>query len=416
MPYIGKSPSFGVRNRFVYVASSGATSVSGADANGATLKFTDGAYVDVYLNGVLLKPTTDYNTNTANTIAGLSALNTSDEVTVVVYDAFAVADTVSATSGGTFSGNVTVSSADSGSSADPTLTLYRISASPADADFGGEITFKGRNDNSQDVEYARIVSKMTDVSDGTEDGNVEFHVISNGSESSRILLKGNGATAFKNADVSIDDNLTLASDSSVLAFGADADVKLTHVADTGLILAAGGQTTSDFGTPANGMKDFVIGGDGNVGMSILTTANNNARVAFGDVDDPDGGQVNYDNNTGGMSLVAGGNEIADFAHSSNANIIRSQTQVVLADDASIYSSQGMQGLVIVTNVSNGLTAIYRIENQNSPTLISGNSSFANSDTDGKMCLISSGSSNDVTFRNRFGSTYGFIIYTIGGNY
>jgi len=109
MPYIGKSPSFGVRNRFVYVASSGATSVSGADANGATLTFTDGAYVDVYLNGVLLKPTTDYNTSTANTIAGLSALNTNDEVTVVVYDVFTVGDMVSATSGGTFSGAVTLS-------------------------------------------------------------------------------------------------------------------------------------------------------------------------------------------------------------------------------------------------------------------------------------------------------------------
>ena len=106
MPYIGKSPQFGVRNRFVYVASSGDTSVSGADANGATLTFTDGAFVDVYLNGVLLKPTTDYNTSTANTIAGLSALNTSDEVTVVVYDVFAVSDTVSAASGGTFSGAV----------------------------------------------------------------------------------------------------------------------------------------------------------------------------------------------------------------------------------------------------------------------------------------------------------------------
>ena len=109
MPYIGKSPSFGVRNRFVYVASSGATSVSGADANGATLTFTDGAFVDVYLNGVLLKPTTDYNTSTANTIAGLSALNTNDEVTVVVYDVFSVSDTVSATSGGTFVGNVNFS-------------------------------------------------------------------------------------------------------------------------------------------------------------------------------------------------------------------------------------------------------------------------------------------------------------------
>ena len=111
MPYIGKTTDgFGVRNRFVYLASSGDTSVSGADANGATLTFTDGAYVDVYLNGVLLKPTTDYNTSTANTIAGLSALNTNDEVTVVVYDVFTVADMVSATSGGTFSGAVTANS------------------------------------------------------------------------------------------------------------------------------------------------------------------------------------------------------------------------------------------------------------------------------------------------------------------
>jgi hypothetical protein len=111
MPYIGRSTDgFGVRNRFIYLASSGDTSVSGADANGATLTFTDGAYVDVYLNGVLLKPTTDYNTSTANTIAGLSALNTNDEVTVIVYDVFTVADMVSATSGGTFSGAVTANS------------------------------------------------------------------------------------------------------------------------------------------------------------------------------------------------------------------------------------------------------------------------------------------------------------------
>ena len=106
MPYIGKSPSFGVRNRFVYVADASDTSVSGADANGATLTFSDGAYVDVYLNGVLLKPTTDYNTNTANTIAGLSSLSANDEVTVVVYDIFTVADTVSASSGGTFGGDI----------------------------------------------------------------------------------------------------------------------------------------------------------------------------------------------------------------------------------------------------------------------------------------------------------------------
>tara|TARA_R100001082_G_scaffold74182_1_gene42803 strand:+ start:1 stop:2016 length:2016 start_codon:yes stop_codon:yes gene_type:complete len=106
MPYIGKSPHFGVRNRFIYTATGDETSKSGADDNGATLTFTDGAYVDVYLNGVLLKPDTDYVTTTANTIGSLSALSTSDILEVIVYDVFSVSDAVSKTDGGVFGGAV----------------------------------------------------------------------------------------------------------------------------------------------------------------------------------------------------------------------------------------------------------------------------------------------------------------------
>ena len=103
MPYLGRSSNFGVRSVFQYLPSAGDTSVSGADANGKTLAFADGNYVDVYLNGVKLKTGTDYNTTTANTIAGLTALASNDEVTVVVYDAFSLA-TGFETLGGTFGG------------------------------------------------------------------------------------------------------------------------------------------------------------------------------------------------------------------------------------------------------------------------------------------------------------------------
>ena len=108
MPYIGKSPHFGVRNRFIYTATAGNTSKSGADDNGATLTFTDGAYVDVYLNGALLKPDTDYVTTTANTIGSIAAMSANDILEVFVYDVFSVSDTVSATSGGTFSAGVNI--------------------------------------------------------------------------------------------------------------------------------------------------------------------------------------------------------------------------------------------------------------------------------------------------------------------
>ena len=107
MAYIGKSPTgTGVRQRYYFTATGGETSLSGTDDNGLTLSYSDGAYVDVLLNGIELVAGTDYNTSTANTIAGLAALSASDVVTVTVYDIFTVADTVSAKDGGTFSGNV----------------------------------------------------------------------------------------------------------------------------------------------------------------------------------------------------------------------------------------------------------------------------------------------------------------------
>jgi len=110
MAYIGKSPDgTGVRIRYYFTQTSGgATSISGTDDNNKTLSFTDGEYVDVYLNGVSLVAGTDYNTTTANTISGLSALAIGDVIEVVVYDIFTIADTVSALNGGTFSNNVTI--------------------------------------------------------------------------------------------------------------------------------------------------------------------------------------------------------------------------------------------------------------------------------------------------------------------
>ena len=110
MAYIGRTTDgFGVRQRFVFTPNAGTTSISGNDVSGATLTFSDSVYMDVFLNGVLLKAGTDYNTNTANTIAGLTATVANDEVTVLVYDIFTTADMVSATSGGTFTGNVNFS-------------------------------------------------------------------------------------------------------------------------------------------------------------------------------------------------------------------------------------------------------------------------------------------------------------------
>ena len=187
MPYLGREGQFGIRERFQYLASAGDTSFSGADANGITMTFDDGLYIDVFLNGVKLKAGEDYNTNTANTIAGITALDANDEIEVIAYDAFTVADTVSAADGGTFSGAVTF-----------------------------------------------------------------------------------------NGDVNVGDDLSLNSDSAVLNFGADSDVTLTHVADTGVTLNSMdiSGVTSINGGQIGGGRNLVYNGD----MAVAQRATSSSGI------------------------------------------------------------------------------------------------------------------------------------------
>lgn len=90
MPYIGKSPSQGVRVKYIYTATASQTAFSGADANGVTLKYTDGEYVDVYKNGLLLKSGTDYSLASNTTMTLASGASNNDKVAIVVYDVFNV--------------------------------------------------------------------------------------------------------------------------------------------------------------------------------------------------------------------------------------------------------------------------------------------------------------------------------------
>ena len=92
MGYIGKSPTNGVRNRFVYQATAGQTTFSGSDANSLTLNYTDSLYMDVYQNGVLLKAGTDYTATSGTSVVLVQGASLNDIVEMVVYDVFTVAN------------------------------------------------------------------------------------------------------------------------------------------------------------------------------------------------------------------------------------------------------------------------------------------------------------------------------------
>ena len=70
-------------------------------------------------------------------------------------------------------GNATLTSTDSGSSAAPEFELRRDNTG-ADANYIGQIKFTADNDADQNTVFAKITGKILDASDGTEDGIIEF--------------------------------------------------------------------------------------------------------------------------------------------------------------------------------------------------------------------------------------------------
>ena len=108
MPYIGTSPSNGVRRVHTYTATASQTTFSGASSEGVTLSYVDTNYIDVFQNGVLLG-SADYTSTSGTSVVLAQGASADDLIVIVVYDVFSVADTVSKSSGGSFDSAVTMS-------------------------------------------------------------------------------------------------------------------------------------------------------------------------------------------------------------------------------------------------------------------------------------------------------------------
>ena len=170
MPYIGTSPSNGVRRVFDYTATAGQTSFSGSDNNSQTLAYTDSAYIDVYQNGILLLPS-DYVATSGTTVVLDVAAALEDTVQIVAYDVFSVADTVSASDGGSFAG-LTIHSNTSSSG-----TGY-IMFADNDAQYAGYINYSHLTNNRN-----KLIKKL-----GSTSGK-ERRYLSNHKEIAKSLQK-----------------------------------------------------------------------------------------------------------------------------------------------------------------------------------------------------------------------------------
>ncbi|MEK9954210.1 MAG: hypothetical protein VW577_02270 [Pelagibacteraceae bacterium] len=213
-------------------------------------------------------------------------------------------DTVGIASGGVEvitigpDGATTITSDDAGSAAGPELTLYRNSASPAAADYIGQVVFKGENSTGGQENYAKVTGKITDPTAGSEDGLIETAI--KGAGAFTIVSRQTAAQLQLLNGVSLDvDNDVTASNVS-----ASTDLIATNATISTLIFENGvGMSANDsatyFAAYANDYVTYTrLNANVNSVQSNLSTAHTDLSSNMNLIQD------NVDAITGGGTFLA----------------------------------------------------------------------------------------------------------------
>ena len=130
--------------------------------------------------------------------------------------------------------DLTLTDTTADSAAGPEFKLFRNSASPADADYLGQIKFAGESSTGVERNYAKITGKILDVTNGAEDGIIEFAHIKNGSQvitgrfrsDSLQLLNGTNFSVAGTSDFTGD--ATFSGGAGAVTVAAGSDISFTN--------------------------------------------------------------------------------------------------------------------------------------------------------------------------------------------
>ena len=252
MPYLGKSPSFGVRQRYQYTATASQTTFSGTDTANLTLNYTDNNFVDVYQNGVLLKGGGNDYTATSGTsgVVGTGA-KADDVIEIIVYDEFSAANFYSRTdsdsrylnvAGDTMTGSLDLNGTELVLDADADTSITADTDDQIDIRVGG----------SDQIKIATGEVAFNDAS-----GDIDFRVEGNGNANALFVDAGN-------------DTVICGANTSLGRFGAPLEVTAHGGTNRG------GVTISNFLASANdSLIDFNKSRNDTVGSHTIVQDNDN---------------------------------------------------------------------------------------------------------------------------------------------
>ena len=165
-------------------------------------------------------------------------------------------------------GNLTLTSTDAGSSAAPEFTLIRDSASPADADYLGQIKFKGDDDGGSSHVYAKITGKIQDASAGTEDGIIEFANVRAGTNTITMRLRSDSLQLLNSTNLSVAGDTTLSGTlnthtipSGTGTLALTSDIGSNDFGAVGEHLLPSVDDTYDLGSSTKKWRNLYVGGN-----------------------------------------------------------------------------------------------------------------------------------------------------------
>ena len=213
------------------------------------------------------------------------------------------------------------------STAAPVLTLKRNSASPADADYLGQLKFKGENDADQEVVYAKITGKIQDASDGSEDGLIEFANSKAGSNNINMRLRSDSLQLLNGT------SLVVAGLTYPTSDGTNGQVLQTNGSGTlSFADASGGGATVSSDTTTNAERLIYVGSTTSGTLSAVTQ---------------DSG-LTYNPSTGSLTSAA-------FIGDVTGNVTGSAATVTTAAQTNITSVGTLTSLGVTNNITVGGT-------------------------------------------------------------
>ena len=186
---------------------------------------------------------------------------------------------------------LTLVSTDADSSSGAILEIQRDSASPADGDAIGQIKFTADNDAGQSTLYGTINGTLRDASDGTEDGQMQFNTMVNGTTTDfiRYGVGGDGEVGVIFNEGSI-----------------DADFRVESNGQANMLFVDGGNNRVGIntGSPASGYMLHVGGSSGvhtkvkieattATGQAELDLSADPAGVSYLNLGDEDSSNIGY---------------------------------------------------------------------------------------------------------------------------